>query len=60
MNKNSKLLIKINFTESNTRDMVLKILPEPRYELRMFRKNYQALSLPDKLFIYLTIHGLAY
>jgi len=60
MNKNSKLLIKINFTESNTRDMVLKILPEPRYELRMFRKNYQALSLPDKLFMHLTIHGLAY
>ena len=60
MNKNSKLLNKINFTESYTRDMVPKILPEPRYELNMFQKNYQALSLQDKLFMHLTIHGLAY
>ena len=40
MDKNSKILTKINFTESYTRDMVLKILPEPSYELIMFQKNY--------------------
>ena len=50
----------INFIESYTRDMVLKILPEPRYELNMFEKYYQALYLPDILFMHLTIHGLAY
>ena len=53
-NKISKLLTKINFTESYTRDMVLKFLPEPRYELDMFQKNYQAISLLDKLFMHLT------
>ena len=40
MDKNSKLLIKINFTESYTRDMVLKFLPEPSHGLKMFHKNY--------------------
>jgi hypothetical protein len=60
MNKNSKPLNKINFTECYTMDIVLKILPEPRYELDMFQKNYQAISLQDKLFMHLTIHGLAY
>ena len=34
-----KLLTKINSTDSYTRDMVLKILPEPRYDLNMFPKN---------------------
>ena len=32
-NKNSKLLTKINSTESFTRDMALKFLPETIYEL---------------------------
>ena len=45
INKNSKLINKINFTQSYTRDMVIKILPEPRYELKKFQKNYQELSL---------------
>ena len=36
INKIIKLLTKINSTESYTRDMVLKILPEPRYDLNMF------------------------
>ena len=60
MNENSKLLTKINFTESYTSDMVLNILPEPRYELNMFQKKYQALSLSEKLIMHLTLHGLAY
>ena len=36
INKIIKLLTKINSTDSYTRDMVLKILPEPRYDLNMF------------------------
>ena len=56
----SKLLNKINFTESYNRDMVLKILPEPKYDLNMLQKNYQALFLPEKLIMHLTLHGLAY
>ena len=55
-----KLLNKIISTESCTRNMDLKILPEPRYGLIMFQKNYQALSLPDKLIMHLTLHELAY
>ena len=60
MNKNSKLKNQINFIESYTRDMVLKILPEPIYDLYMFHKNYQALSLPEILIMHLTIHELTY
>ena len=41
MNKFNKLLNKINFTESYTRDMVLKFLSEPIPELHMFQKNSQ-------------------
>ena len=40
--------------------MDLKILQEPGYGLNMLQKNYQALSLPEKLIIHLTLHGLAY
>ena len=40
MNKFSKILNKINSTESYTMDMVLKFLPEPSNELNMFHKNY--------------------
>ena len=54
MNKNSKLLNKINSTESYTRVMVLKFLPEPSHELKIFQKNYQALYQPDKLVMHLT------
>ena len=54
MNKFSKLLNKINSTESYTRDMVLKFLPEPSNELKIFPKNYQALYQPDKLVMHLT------
>ena len=60
MNKSSKLLNKINFTESYTRDMVLKILPEPIYDPYMYQKNYQALYLQEKLIMHLTIHELTY
>ena len=35
MNKISKLLTKIKSTESYTRDMVLKFLPEPSNELNL-------------------------
>ena len=53
-NKFSKLLTKINSTESYTRDMVLKFLPEPSHELNIFHKeNYQALYQPDKLVMHL-------
>ena len=34
-NKNSKPLTKINSTESFTRDMVLKFLPEPNHEINI-------------------------
>ena len=47
INKIIKLLNEIISTESYTRNMDLKILPEPRYNLNMFQKNYQALFLPD-------------
>ena len=53
-NKISKLLTKINSTESYTRDMVLKFLPEPINELNILQKNYQALYTPDKLVMLLT------
>ena len=39
MNKFSKPLTKINSTESYTRDMVLKFLPEPSHELNIFHKK---------------------
>ena len=60
MNKNRKLINMINFTESYSRDMAHKILPEPIYDLYMFHKNYQALSLPEILIMHLTIHELTY
>ena len=60
MNKISKLLTKINSTESYIRDMVLKFFPEPLYDLNMFQKNYQASYLPEKLIMHLTLHGLVY
>ena len=53
-NKFSKLLTKINSTESYTRDIVLKFLPEPNHELDILHKNYQALYSPDKLVMLLT------
>ena len=43
MNKFSKPLNKINSTESYTKDMILKFLPEPSHKLNIFDKNYQAL-----------------
>ena len=49
-----KLLTKIIFAESYTRNMDHKILPEPRYDLDMFQKHYQALILPYKLIMHLT------
>jgi hypothetical protein len=60
MNKNRKLLNKINSSESYTRGMVPKILPEPSHDVDMFPKNLQALSLSEKLIMHLTLHGLAY
>ena len=43
INKTNKLAKKINSTESYTRIMDFKILPEPRYIRKIFQKNYQAL-----------------
>ena len=53
-NKNSKPLTMINSTESFTRDMVLKFLPESNHELNILQKNYRALYPPDKLAMHLT------
>ena len=53
-NKDSKPLAKIKSTESYTRDMVLKFLPEPSHEINILQKNYQALYPPDKLVMQLT------
>ena len=53
-NKNSKPLTKINSTESYTRNMVLKFLPEPSHEVSILWKNYQALYPQDKLVMHLT------
>ena len=53
-NKFSKLLTKINFTESFTRDMVLKFLPEPINEPNILQKIFQDLSQYDKLVMQLT------
>ena len=58
-NKIRKLLTKIKSTESYTRDMVLKFLPEPIHELNILQKNYQALYQQDKLVMHLTCHELA-
>ena len=52
--KISKPLTKIISTESYTRDMVLKFLPEPSQELNILQKNYQALYQHDKLVMQLT------
>jgi len=60
MNKSSKLLTKINSTESYTRDMILKMLPEPSHDLHMFHKNSQALYLSEELMRYLTLYKMAY
>jgi len=60
MNKSSKLLTNINSTESYTRDMVLKMLPEPSHDLHMFHKNSQALYLSEELMRYLTLYKMAY
>ena len=38
-NKNSNILTKINSTESFTRDMVLKFLPESNNELKTLQKK---------------------
>ena len=54
MNKISKLLTKIKSTESYTRDMVLKFLPEPSNELNLLQKNYQVFYPPDNLVMHLT------
>ena len=53
-NKNSKLLTKINSTESFTRDMALKFLPETIHELDILQKIFQDLTHYTKLVIQLT------
>ena len=59
MTKRTNLATKIKSTESYIRDMVLKFLPEPSYELNILQKNYQALYHQDKLVMQLTYHELA-
>ena len=53
-NKNSKPFTRINSTESFTRDMVLKFLPESTHDLKILHKNYRALYPPDKMVMHLT------
>ena len=53
-NKISKLLTKIKSTESYTRDMVLKFLPETIHEINISQKNYQTLYHYDELVRQLT------
>ena len=53
-NKNSKFLTKINSTESFTRVMALKFLPEAIHELRILQKIFQDLTQYDNLVIQLT------
>ena len=60
INNITKLLNMIISIESYTMNMDVKILPETRYDLKMLQKNYQALSLPDKLIMHLNLHELAY
>ena len=45
----NKLLIKINSTESFTRDMALKFLPETIHELNILQKIFQDLIRNDNL-----------
>ena len=54
INKIIKLLNKINSIESSTRNMDLKISPEPRYGINVFKKNYKVLILPNELIMHLT------
>ena len=49
-----KLLTKINYTESFTRNMAFKFLPETIHELNILQKNFQDLTHYDKLVIQLT------
>jgi hypothetical protein len=53
-NKNNKPLTKINSTESFTKDLVLKFLPETINELNILQKNFQDLTQYDKLVMKLT------
>ena len=53
-NKNSKTLTKINSTESFTKDLVLKFLPETSHGLDILQKIFQDLTHYDKLVMQLT------
>ena len=52
--KNSKPLTKIKSTESFTKDLLLKFLPETSPELNILHKIFQDLTHYDKLVIQLT------
>ena len=51
--KTASFLTKINSTESFTRVMALKFLPEAIHELSILQKNFQDLTHYDKLIIQL-------
>ena len=57
--KNSKLLAKINSTESFTKDMTLKFLLETIHEANILQKIFQDLTQHEKLVMQLTLHELA-
>ena len=48
------LLTKIKSTESFTRDMALKFLPETIHELNILQKSFQDLTQYDNLVMQLT------
>ena len=48
-NKNSKILTKFNSTESFTRGMALKFLPETIHELNILQKIFQDLTQYEKI-----------
>ena len=52
INKTNMLATRINSTESYTKVMDLKMLPDTRNGLNMRQKNYQALLLPDLLLMH--------
>ena len=57
--KNSKPLTMINYTESFTKHLVLKFLPETINEINILQKIFQDLNHYDKLVIQLTLHEFA-
>ena len=52
INKTNMLATILIYTESSTRVMDFKFLPEPRDRVKMLQKNFQELLLPYSLFMH--------